>query len=136
MRDDRKCPFNQPLVAGTFGCRHAMPITRRDGPDVACGDAEAHGRCEALMERLQAVALPVLGDDGGDLPHSATVKVMAGGLLGVQRLLGGAPGAERVDDVGSLVAEADQAPGGIAGLDLEGVAPDIQGYRLRKRRGR
>lgn len=135
MSDERKCPFNQPLVAGTFGCRHATPITRRDGPDVACGDAEAHGRCEALMERLQAVALPVLGD-GDELPHSATVKVMAGGLLGLQRLLGGAPGAERVDDVGSLVAAAARAPGGIAGLDLEAVAPDIQGYRLRKRRGR
>ena len=135
MTESLRCPFNQPLVSGLYACRHASTITRRDGPDVACGEAGTNAACHALMSRLQEAALPALGE-GDQLPHSAAVKVAAGGLLGVQRLIDGSAGGEGVEDVGALVERATRTPGGIDGLAVESLLEDIQAYRLRHRRQR
>ena len=133
--DEHKCPFSAPLITHQFGCRKAVDVTRRGGPDIACTDAAAARRCEALFARLKAAALPAFGveDDLLSMPHSVLVKIQYGGPLGLQRLLGAAA-ADQVEDLDRLVAVAETRFGGA--YPVEEVVPDITAFKPRARRGR
>lgn len=130
--EEYKCAFAAPLVAGQFGCACARQVTRRGGPDVACTARVGHERCLQLFERLKAVALPAFGveDDPLSMPYSMLVKIQAGGLLGLQRLLTGAP-ATTVTDINFVVEQA--ARNGMEIVPVECLVADITGYKLRKR---
>lgn len=131
-----KCPFNGTLIAETFGCANAEPVVRRGGPDVACRSASMHGHCADLFERLKAAALPAFGveDDLTQMPHSVLMKIQHGGLLGLQRLLGGAssPG---VADISALVAQALAQYETASAVPCAQVVPDMTGYQIKRRRG-
>lgn len=132
---DLKCAFSAPLITHQFGCHRAEEVTRRGGPDVACTDGAAAARCEALFARLKATALPAFGveDDLLSMPHSVQVKIQYGGLLGLQRLLGGS-GVERVEDVDALAAAVAGKFG--EAIPVDEVVPDITAHKPRARRGR
>jgi hypothetical protein len=137
--EDLKCPFRQALLPGDFGCSHAQPVTRREGPDIACGSAEAHDRCGELLARLREVGLPALGytDDLNELPHAVAVKVQMGGLLGLRRLLDPPSAASTVvEDVGATVAQAVARYGSTVAVPYAELVPDMASYRLKRRRGR
>ncbi len=130
-----KCAFSAPLITHQFGCSKAEEVTRRGGPDIACTDGAAAARCEALFARLKAAALPAFGveDDLLSMPHSVQVKIQYGGLLGLQRLLGGS-GVERVEDVDALAAAVAGKFGEV--IPVDEVVPDITAYKTRARQGR
>lgn len=132
---DLKCPFRHTLIQRDFGCEHAQDITRREGPDVACQDAAAQGRCTALFDHLHTRAVPAFGveDDLTQMPQSVLVKIQFGGLLGLERLLGEG-GGERVDNVNGLVVRVLERFGAPGGMPLEQILPDITGYKIRRRR--
>ncbi len=131
--EEYKCAFAAPLVAGQFGCAHAQPVTRRGGPDVACIARAGHERCARLFESLKTVALPAFGveDDPLSMPHSVLVKIQTGGLLGVQRLLTGAP-ATTVTDINFLVEQTAQTEGGA--VAPEQLVEDMMRYKVRRHR--
>jgi hypothetical protein len=135
-----RCPFRQTLITGEFGCRHALAVTRREGPDVGCSSDAASRRCSELFERLKAVALPASddGDAPSDVPHSALVKVQHGGLLGLQRLLAPRSGSSsgRVDDVDRLLEQVLLHYGGLEAIPYAEVLPDVEQYKIRRRRAR
>lgn len=130
-----KCAFAAPLVAGTFGCIRAEAVTRRGGPDTACRNSESSRRCGRLFERLKAAALPAFGveDDLESMPHSVLVKIQHGGLLGLQRALGG-PSVDTVDDVDGIVEQALARYAAIEAVPCAEFVADMTSYRLRRRR--
>jgi hypothetical protein len=132
---EHKCAFSAPLITRQFGCRKSEEVTRRGGPDIACTDAAAAARCEALFTRLKTAALPAFGveDDLLSMPHSVLVKVQCGGLLGLQRVLGGS-GTDRVEDVDALAAAVAGKFG--EAIPVDEVVPDITAFKTRVRRGR
>jgi len=132
LRLGKESPFAAPLVAGQFGCAHARHVTRRGGPDVACAESAGHERCAQLFGRMKAIALPAFGveDDLLSMPHSTLVKIQAGGLLGLQRLLAGAP-ATTVTDINFLVEQAVR--NGMETVPVERLVADITGYKVRRR---
>ena len=137
--ETHKCPFSAPLVTHQFGCPRAQEVVRRGGAEIDCTEAAAAGRCEQLFTRLKAVALPAFGveDDLLSMPHSVLVKIQHGGLLGLQRLLAGAPtAAERVADVYALVADAYARYGHGDAIPCDQVVADMTAYKPRARRGR
>lgn len=141
MTASYKCAFSQTLMGGQFGCRRALPVSGRDGPEIGCDDEAAHRACAALRERLTDTALPALGyAEGMEVPHSVPVKIQFGGLLGLQRLLGGAaeggPTEGRVDDVCALVDRAVSHFGSLDGVPYDQLIDAIAGYQLKRRRGR
>ena len=131
-----KCPFNGTLIAETFGCAHAEPVVRRGGPDVACRLAPMHAHCAELFERLKAAALPAFGveDDLTQMPHSVLTKIQYGGLLGLQRELGGEP-ATPVADISALVARVLERYQTASAVPCAQVVPDLTGYQIKRRRG-
>lgn len=132
-----RCAFNDTLMHGGFGCRHAQSVTRRAGPDFACMDADAGMRCAAVFDAFKAAGLPALGyqDDLLSMPHSVILKLKFGGLLGLQRLLQGAA-EETVPDIAALLDAACTRYGGPADMPCALLVDDMrsQGSRRRQRK--
>lgn len=131
-----KCAFNGTLVAATYGCKHAEPVARRSGPDIACRSPASHRRCAELFERFKSAALPAFGveDDLLTMPHSVLMKIQHGGPAGLQRLLDGAA-AGRVEDVDALIERALATYGAVDALPCAELVGDMTGYQLKRRRG-
>ena len=137
--ETHKCPFSAPLVTHQFGCTNAQEVVRRGGAEIDCTDAEAAHRCEQLFLRLKAEALPAFGveDDLLSMPHSVLVKIQHGGLLGLQRVLAGAPtAAGHVADVHALVTDAYARYGQGDAIPCGQFVVDMTAYKPRARRGR
>jgi hypothetical protein len=86
-----KCPFSTLHAAALTRCSLAREVVRRGGSEYDCTQAGAHATCSALAERFTSVGLPALGyeDDLTLTPKSAYDRVLAGGLIGLESLLGG-----------------------------------------------
>jgi hypothetical protein len=137
--DDLKCPFKRVLLPGDFGCRHATVVTRREGPDIACGSAPAQSLCAEVLTRLKQQGLPALGhtDDLTELPHGVAMKVQMGGLLGLQRLAGVAAADPKVvADVGGVVTAAVERYRGAPAIPYADLIEDMSAFHLKRRRGR
>ncbi|HEX9626179.1 MAG TPA: hypothetical protein VGA00_04515 [Acidiferrobacterales bacterium] len=131
-----RCAFSATLITGDFGCRHAVAVTRRGGPDIACAVQAAHERCEQLFERLKSAALPAFGveDDLNSMPHSVLVKIQYGGLAGLQQALDAGSGPDaRVADIDALVARAVDGYGGADGIPVERFVEAMTAFKLRRR---
>ena len=135
--EQHKCPFSAPLVSHQFSCTHAQEVIRRGGTEIDCTATSAHSHCEQLFHRLKAAALPAFGveDDLLSMPHSVQVKIQYGGLLGLQRLLSGvAPAVERVEDINTLVRQAQAKFGSVEATPCDQLVADITAFKPRSRR--
>jgi hypothetical protein len=137
--DDLKCPFRRVLLPGDFGCRHAIVVTRREGPDIACDSASTNALCAEVLIQLKQYGLPAFGhvDDLTELPHGVAMKVQMGGLRGLQRLAGVAAADPKVvADVGGVVTAAVERYGGATAIPYSDVVEDMSAFQLKRRRGR
>lgn len=135
--EQHRCPFSAPLTSHHFACTHAKEVIRRGGTEIDCGDTPAHARCERLFHCMKAAALPAFGveDDLLSMPHSVLIKVQYGGLLGLQRLLSSpVPAAERVEDINTLVAQAQASFGSVEATPCDQLVADITAFKPRSRR--
>jgi hypothetical protein len=131
----QKCPFASALITGLALCRHAEQVVRRGGSEYDCRSADDHAACVALFDRFKAAALPAFGveDDLGSMPHSVLVKVQCGGLRGLARL--GGQEAEPIADIAMLRDQSLRGAGGLEGLPVADLVPDMTAFRS-ERRGR
>jgi hypothetical protein len=131
-----KCAFSNTLVTGQFACENGKSVTRRDGPDVVCVSEEAHQRCERLFQRMKQAGLPAFGveDDLLSMPHSVLVKIQFGGLLGLQRSLGGNTAeSAAVSNIHGLVDQAVGKHGGLDAIPCQAFVEDMTSYKLKRR---
>ena len=135
MSEEYKCAFNSTLLGKQFGCARAKAIVRRGGPDVACSSESAHSRCERLFQHLKQAALPAFGveDNLLSMPHSVLMKIQFGGLLGLQRLVEPAAGAE-VKDIEALLTRTLEKYTDLAAVEYSALAADMTAYQLKRRR--
>lgn len=132
-----KCAFKHTLIGRQFACEHAIEITSREGPNIACNSASMHTRCGILMAGMRRVAVPAFGveDDLTKMPQSVLVKIQFGGLLGLQALLTDeGHAADAVANIARLVTRAESRYGDVAEVPCADLTPAITTYKLRRRR--
>ena len=131
-----RCPFKATIMTQQFGCEHAESITRREGPDIACGSSSANGGCVTLFENLKQSALPDMGynDDLLSMPASVLQKIQFGGLLALQELVTGSKQEERVENIIELVKQATEKYGEVGAIPVQLCNQRISDYKLKKRR--
>jgi len=136
IMSENRCAFSAPQIAEQYVCRLGQQVVRRGGTEVACSDNGACSRCEAVLEWLKQVSLPVFGveDDLTSMPHSVLQKIQFGSLAGLQELLGSEPD-ERVD-IDALLARAEEQYGGIDSLPYTDLVETITHYQLKRRQHR
>ena len=135
--EQHRCPFSAPLISHHFACTHAQEVIRRGGTEIECANASTHARCEQLFHCLKTASLSAFGveDDLLSMPHSVLIKVQYGGLLGLQRLLSSpVPAAERVEDINTLVAQAQASFGSAEATPCDQLVAEITAFKPRSRR--
>ncbi|MCG6867268.1 MAG: hypothetical protein LJE91_00630 [Gammaproteobacteria bacterium] len=134
-----KCPFQNPLITGEFGCSLANPVTVRNTPQIHCGSETALEVCDRVHEHLKSAGLPAFGmaDDLATTPHNIYQKIQYGGLLGLQASLGPSPpDAAGVADVHDLIDTATEGGRRTDEIDYAALVPAMQSRAARRRRDR
>ena len=132
---DPKCPFQLPVINGTFGCKLAQAVTVRNAPQIHCRSDPALERCRRVYDRLKSVGLAVFGaeDDPAKTPHGTYLKIQCGGLLGLQADV--APG-NAVTDIDALLETATEGGTRIDDLPYSDLTQSMLGYKPPRRRDR
>ncbi len=133
---DNPCPFHLALITAANGCVNAVAITRRSGPDIACGSSEAQQRCKDVFDYIKHVTQPELGfpDNLQDAPHSTNVRLQNGGLLGLQNLI--EPGAQSAGNVAALVEHLHQKFRTTEGIPAEPLIAVVRDFKSSRRSSR
>lgn len=131
-----RCPFEKAILSAQCECVLATRFSVAERMGVNCRNNIARNNCTtllALMRDRARFALKVT-DTSDHLPFGKEIKVMIGGLIGLQRLF--APGAvSRVDNVHGLVQQAQEEFGSLESIPFHEVVKSIASYQS-KRRGR
>lgn len=133
-----KCPFSIIQASGSCHCPQAREVVRRGGSEYDCMSVETHSLCSALVQHLNAMALPALGheDDLTQTPRSVYERVMLGGLQGLRRARDPADNTLETTDIAAVVTAANDAYGGIEAIPAGVVVPAIEGCRIKRRQRR
>lgn len=110
---DRRCPFEKAILSATCECEQAGRYSEAEHLGVSCQSSLAWLNCRTLLELIREhsrFALKVT-DTSAALPFGKDMKVMIGGLLGLQRAMAG--DESRVSNIYALVVAAQEHFGGL-----------------------
>jgi hypothetical protein len=131
---DTRCPFEKPMLSGQCGCENATRELVAERMTVGCRSPIAHHNCQLLFEMLKErsrFALKVT-DTWQDLPFGKQMRVMVGGLTGLQRVLH-ADAAAHPDNVHALVCEAQERFGSLESLPFDEIVRSVTAFQPKRR---
>lgn len=133
--DHGRCPFEKIILSAQCDCELATRFSIAEQMGVQCRSDIARNNCVTLlglMRERARFALKVT-DTAEHLPFGKELRVMVGGLLGVQRLLESAAVSERVDNIHALVQQAQARYGSLSALPYHEIVKSITAYQSRRR---
>ena len=132
------CVFALPQISEDFACEYGELVTRRTGPDIACSSMQKCQQCAEVYEQFKAVGLPTFEyeDDLTQVPHGVWTKIQYGGLLGLQRHLGGQSDNTQVDNISAVITQAIHQYGSVELLPYQDLVPAMQAHKIKRRRNR
>lgn len=134
----RVCPYEKVILSRQCDCRHAARLFIAERQAVGCDADAPQQRCIALLETLRnkaAFALK-LTSATNRLPHAKEMKVQAGGLRGLQRLLRPAAAETPIEDIDGLLQLAAQTCGDLQQWPYSELMQSIVAYEGRRPRGK
>lgn len=135
--DHGRCPFEKTLLSAQCACELATRYSIAEQMGVNCRSGIARNNCTtllALMRERARFALKVT-DTSDSLPFGKEMKVMMGGLIGLQRLVLPAADAARVGNIHVLVQQAQEKYASLESLPYQELVKSITAFQG-KRRGR
>jgi len=134
------CPFKKAILHAHLGCENAVRRVAAVQSSIACGDQAAQLRCRALFGDLLAASRFTLRVDGpsDSIPNGKLIRLQAGGLFGVQRLLNDSSmereHADGLENIHGLLDRAQARFGSLHDLPFDRVVRGITAYRVKRRR--
>lgn len=132
----RPCPFERAILARCCGCSASKRLSISERETIACSDSAAQQGCESLRSALSQNSLFALKiAPGTPVPHAKEMKVICGGLLGLQRVTADeTEDRGEVADVRALVQAARQRFGALDALPYSFIMPSVAAFEVRRRR--
>lgn len=133
--DHGRCPYEKAILSAQCACELATRFSVAEQMGVNCRSGIARNNCItllALMRNRARFALKVT-DTSESLPFGKEMKVMIGGLVGLQGLLAPEPDAGRVGNIHALVREAQEKYGSLGALPYQEIVKSITAYQTRRR---
>lgn len=133
--DHGRCPFEKAILGARCACELATRFSVAEQMGVNCRSGIARNNCAtllALMRNRARFALKVT-DTSDSLPFGKEMKVMIGGLIGLQGLLAPEPDAGRVGNIHALVREAQEKYRSLEALPYQEIVKSITAYQARRR---
>jgi len=134
--DNARCPFEKAIMSAQCACELAARFSIAEHTGVECRSDLARNNCQvllALMRERARFALKVTGT-AASLPFGKEMKVMIGGLIGLQQAL--SAGQEReigVQNIHALVQQAQSQYGSLEALPYGEIIKSITAFQSRRR---
>jgi hypothetical protein len=135
--DPVRCPFEKAILSARCGCQLSTRKVIAERMNAGCRSAPAAGRCRELLALLRERSRFTLKitDTARELPFGKQMKISIGGLLGLQRALGGEiADPDHVADIYTLINAAEQRYGALSGFPFQEIVKSVLVYELRRRR--
>ena len=135
-----RCVFEKALTNNQAKCHLSKHFCLADREGYACENSEASGRCGVFLEKLRenSVFVLKLHEISGPLPHNMEIRVQAGGLMGLAKLL--AAHAENqieppvVDDINRILNKLQKEYGALENLPYSEIIQSVVQFQGRRRR--
>lgn len=137
MTSAARCPFEKAILSAQCSCEMADRFSVAEQMGVECRSDLARNNCTTLlglMRERARFALKVTGTSDS-LPFGKEMKVMIGGLVGLQRLMTGEDGSARLTNIHALVQQAQQAYGSLGTLPYQEIVKSIAAFQTKRRGG-
>ena len=139
-----RCVFEKALTNHKAACSLSDHFCLADREGYACKDQESSSKCREILDKLRENSRFVLKlrEIDGPLPHNMEIRVQAGGLMGVAKLLDHLPvqlPAETqlaASDINTLVQAVIAQYGSLDALPYDEIVQSIVQFQGRKRRQR
>lgn len=146
------CPFERSLLARHCACRHAHIFNLAEREGVRCEAGLRNKNCVALRDFLRkSVNFTFrLTDSSEKLPYAKQIKMQAGGLIALQKILYGKDEADvksatkvivnvivqvivKVEDIYQLVIDLEKQYTDLSQLPMVEVLKEIAAFKVRHR---
>ncbi|MBI5782505.1 MAG: hypothetical protein HZA69_02050 [Gammaproteobacteria bacterium] len=130
-----RCPFEKAILSAPCACELATRFSVAEQMGVNCRSGIARNNCAtllALMRERARFALKVT-DTSDRLPFGKEMKVMIGGLIGLQGLLMTESDATRVNNIHALVQQAQEKYSSLESLLYQEIVKSITAFQTRHR---
>ena len=135
--DNARCPFEKAILSVQCACELATRFSIAEQMGVECRSDIARNNCATLLIYLRDRARFVLKvtDTSAGLPFGKEMRVMLGGLHGLQRLMAteADASASGVQNIHALVQQAQAAYGSLDALPYQEIVKTIAAYQGRRR---
>ena len=133
--DQGRCPFEKAILSAQCACELATRFSVAEQLGVNCRSGIARNNCTtllALMRERARFALKVT-DTADHLPFGKEMKVMIGGLIGLQGLILTEQGAARVSNIHALVQQAQEKYTSLESLPYQEIVKSITAFQGKRR---
>ena len=133
--DNARCPFEKAILSVQCDCEMATRFSIAEQMGVECRSDIARNNCATLLVYLRERARFVLKvtDTSAGLPFGKEMKVMLGGLIGLQRQMAPQEGVARVQNIHALVQQAQAAYGSLDALPYQEIVKSIAAFQGKRR---
>lgn len=135
--DAATCPFEKAILGARCTCELSARRVVAERLNAGCRDADAARRCRELLALLYERARFALKASGPieTLPFGKKMKVMVGGLSGLQAMIDPVAPPEPVKNVHRLVTRALECYGSLEQLPSTDIVKAVQATTGRRPRG-
>jgi len=128
-----RCVFEKTLTNRRARCSLSRHFCLADREGYSCKDVEASAKCGEFLKELRKKSLFVLKlrDIDAPLPHNKELRVQAGGVAGVAKLV-----AADIDDIYSVIKQAINKFGSLENLPYSDIIQSVEQFQGRPGRQR
>jgi len=134
--DNARCPFEKAILSAQCACELAARFSVAEHVGVECRSDIARNNCTvllALMRERARFTLKVTGT-AASLPFGKEMKVMMGGLFGLQLVLSAGPEeGGGIQNIHALVQQAQSRYGSLQALPYREIVKSITAFQSRRR---
>ena len=133
--NDYKCSFSATLITEEYSCEQAQFVTRRGGPDIACGSESGSKNCAQVYTRFKDVGLPAFEAQDDLLKTAASIynKIQFGGLKGLSNLLYEDNNNE-VSNIFQLIQTAEKNYASLKNIPYTDLVDSMKAYKIKRKR--
>ena len=130
-----RCEFEKALTNNLCKCSLSKHFCLADREGYACNSDEKASICAEFLKKVREGSrfLLKLQRTGEPLPHNMEIRVQAGGIEGVQKVLYPELVGQKVENIADIVKQANSMYGGIDRLPYSEIIQTVAAVKVRKR---
>jgi len=132
-----RCVFEKVLTSHKAKCRLSTHFCLADREGYSCKDEDSSSKCSELIIKLREKSIFVLKlhDVNGPLPHNMEIRVQAGGLVGISKLLAEDQTTQPlIEDISGILNDAIIKYGALDDLPYSEIIQSVVQFQGRRKR--